>query len=215
VSEAIVDTLAALHAADISGAGWAGLGQPAGFMARQVVGWSERWERAKTSELHDMEAVAVWLRTHLPAEPASPSLVHGDFKLDNVLLDPIKPEPLSAVLDWEMCALGDPLVDLGTLLAYWEGSPPSNARAGEPVTRRDGWYARHQIIERYAARSGRDLSSMPFYETFALFKIAVIVQQIYVRFVRGATTDQRFARFGERVEQLAGRAAAVAEKGAG
>jgi aminoglycoside phosphotransferase (APT) family kinase protein len=162
-----------------------------------------------------MQGVAAWLQTGLPQEPTSPSLVHGDFKLDNLLLDPMQSEPVGAVLDWEMCALGDPLIDLGTLLAYWEPTSAPDGAREEPVTRRPGWYTRGQIIERYATRSGRDVSAMSFYETFALFKIAVIVQQIYSRFVRGHTTDQRFARFGERVEHLARRAAAVAEKGAG
>jgi aminoglycoside phosphotransferase (APT) family kinase protein len=129
-----------------------------------------------------------------------PSIVHGDFKLDNVMLDAADLGRLVAVLDWEMCALGDPLVDLGILLAYW---PPS-APGGRPLrTDPSGWLTRDEIVARYAARSGRDVSAIRYYETFALFKVAVVLQQIYYRYAQGQTDDPRFANFGERVAALA------------
>ncbi|HEY8136098.1 MAG TPA: phosphotransferase family protein, partial [Candidatus Limnocylindrales bacterium] len=119
VSIAVVDALADLHAIDIAAAGLAHLGKPHGFVERQVRGWTERWNRSRTSDVPEMEAVARWLVESLPAGPARPTIVHGDFKLDNLLLDPANPCRLVAVFDWEMAALGDPLVDLGILLAYW------------------------------------------------------------------------------------------------
>ena len=210
-SEALVDTLADLHAIDVSSGALAALGKPAGFVGRQVRGWSERWQRSKTAEVPEMDGLATWLASHLPPDPLVPSVVHGDFKLDNVMLDPLDPGRVVAVFDWEMSALGDPLVDLGILLAYWAPTaPPTQRDALTTVTDRPGWLTPDQIVERYAERSGRDPSSIRFYETFALFKIAVVLQQIFFRYSRGQTDDPRFATFGERVTYLARQAAALA-----
>jgi aminoglycoside phosphotransferase (APT) family kinase protein len=130
--------------------------------------------------------------------------VHGDFKLDNVLLDPLEVGRLVAVFDWEMSALGDPLVDLGILLAYWTPTaPPEQRDALTSVTERPGWLTPDEIVERYAQRSGRDVANVRYYKTFALFKIAVVIQQIFCRFVKGQTDDPRFAPFGDRVAYLA------------
>jgi aminoglycoside phosphotransferase (APT) family kinase protein len=204
VSEALVDTLADLHAVDASRAPISGLGKPAGFVGRQVRGWSERWQRSKTSDIPEMDRLASLLAERVPPDPVEPSVVHGDFKLDNVLLDPLDLGQVSAVFDWEMCALGDPLVDLGILLAYWAPTaPPEQQDALTTVTNRPGYLARDEIIERYAKRSGRNVATIRFYETFALFKIAVVIQQIYFRYVQGQTDDPRFANFGARVEYLA------------
>ena len=157
-----------------------------------------------------MEALARWLVDSLPPNPARPTIVHGDFKLDNLMLDAVDPCRLVAVFDWEMAALGDPLVDLGILLAYWA----ANASAGPhdslaTVTTLPGWLTSSELVERYAARSGRDLTALRFFEVFALFKIAVVIQQIYFRFVHGQTNDRRFARFADRVTYLAERAASL------
>ncbi len=211
ISEAMVDTLVALHEVDVTAGPLATLGKPAGFVERQVAGWTERWNRAKTVEIPDMDAVAAWLFARLPADPARPAVVHGDFKLDNVILDGSDPTHVVAVLDWEMCALGDPLVDVGIFLGYWVPTPgPGEPDALSAVTDRPGWLTRDAILERYARRSGRGLTEIHFFETFAVFKLAVVIQQIYVRYVRGQTDDARFAALGDRVVRLARRAASLA-----
>ena len=212
ISGAVIDALADLHGIDPASHELMHLGKPAGFVARQVKGGSDRWQRSKTSELAEMEALSVWLAEHLPPDPERPAIVHGDFKLDNLMLAEDDPARLVAVFDWEMSALGDPLVDLGILLAYWVPSaPPGQQDALTTVTSRPGWFTRDEVVERYAARSGRDLSRLVYFEVFALFKIAVVIQQIYYRFVKGQTDDPRFAAFGDRVEYLAARATALAE----
>jgi aminoglycoside phosphotransferase (APT) family kinase protein len=210
VSEALIDTMADLHAIDVTGEPLANLGKPAGFVARQIRGWTERWQRSKTSELAEMDALAAWLAERIPPDPAEPAVVHGDFKLDNILLDPLEMGHVVAVFDWEMSALGDPLVDLGILLAYWSPTaPPEQRDALTIVTDRPGYLTRAELIDRYAARSGRDVSAIRFYETFALFKIAVVIQQIFYRYKQGQTDDARFANFGDRVTYLARAAAAL------
>jgi aminoglycoside phosphotransferase (APT) family kinase protein len=218
VGQALVDALAGLHAIDVGSGPIAELGKPAGFVRRQVQGWSDRWQRSKVSELPEMDAIAAWLAARVPDDPGPPAIVHGDFKLDNVMLDPLDPGRVVAVLDWEMTALGDPLVDLGIFLAYWGSGPASASEAAGPgerdalstVTDRPGWWRRDEILERYALRSGRNLSAIRFYDVFALFKIAVVVQQIYFRYLGGQTDDPRFAAFGGRVSHLARQAAAIA-----
>ena len=206
VSLALIDALADLHAIDLAEAGLSHLGKPQGFVERQVRGWTERWNRSKTSDLPEMDAVGRWLVESLPPNPARPAIVHGDFKLDNLMLDAADPSRLAAVLDWEMAALGDPLVDLGILLAYWRATaPPDQHDALTTVTMLPGWLTPGELAERYGARSGRDLARLKFYEIFALFKIAVVVQQIYFRFVNGQTSDPRFANLGDRVAYLARR----------
>lgn len=211
ISRSLVDTLAALHAVDVSAPPLSTLGKPAGFVSRQVRGWAERWSLAQTDEVPEMEAAAAWLDARIPPEPEHPGVVHGDFKLDNAILDPSNPARVVAVLDWEMCALGDPLVDVGIFLSYWIRTPGDQAGdvrdALSTVTDRPGWMSREAVLDRYAARSARDLRHIGFYETFAVFKLAVVLQQIYVRYVRGQTDDPRFATLGARVLALARRAA--------
>jgi aminoglycoside phosphotransferase (APT) family kinase protein len=211
VSEAMIDTLARLHGVDVVAQGLSGLGKPAGFVARQVRGWSDRWERARTTMRPEMDALSTWLAEHLPPDPVRPTVVHGDFKLDNVMLDPADLGRIVAVFDWEMSALGDPLVDLGILLAYWSPTaPPEQRDALTTVTSRHGYLTPSELVDRYAARSGRDVSNIRFYQIFALFKIAVVIQQIYYRWVKGQTTDPRFASFDARVSYLAQHAAELA-----
>ncbi len=210
VSESVVDTLVALHAVDIQATGIVQIGKPLGFVSRQVRGWTERWQRSKTSEVPEMEAVSRWLNEKIPAETdavtaSKATLVHNDFKLDNVMLEREDPARVVAVLDWEMCTVGDPLIDVGLFICYWtlkdeEGNSGESLSA---VTHGAGWMTRWEIIERYAQQTGRDLSRIEFYETFALFKVAVILQQIYFRFVRGQTRDVRFKSFDRRVLNLA------------
>ncbi|HEV3060862.1 MAG TPA: phosphotransferase family protein [Vicinamibacterales bacterium] len=211
VSTAMIDTLADLHAVDVAAGALGGLGKPLGFVERQVRGWSERWVRSRTTALPAMDALAGWLHAHLPPDPPSPTVVHGDFKLDNVMLDPNDPARIVAVLDWEMSALGDPLVDLGILLAYWSPtSPPEQRDALTTVTDQPGYLTPAEIVARYAQRSGRDVSNVRYYEVFALFKIAVVIQQIYYRWSTGQTSDERFRNFDARVAYLADHAARLA-----
>src|SRR5262249_49819805 len=159
----------------------------------------------------DMTALSPRRRVRMQADPPAPSIVHGDFKLDNVMLDPGDLGRIVAVLDWEMSALGDPLVDLGILLAYWQPtSPPEQRDALTTVTHRPGYLTCDEVVARYAARSGRAASNVRYYEIFALFKIGVVIQQIYYRYVKGQTTDARFASFGARVACLATHAARLA-----
>lgn len=217
VGEAMVDTLADLHAVDIYSTGLDKLGKPVGFVTRQLRGWADRWERSKTSEVPEITEVINWLKERMPPEPdpqagRPATLLHNDFKLDNTMLDPGDPSRVVAVLDWEMCTVGDPLIDFGIFLCYWAQKDDSEARRESisPVTTEPGWMSRQEIIERYAEQTGRDLSGIAFYESFALFKVAVVLQQIYFRFVRGQTHDERFKNFGRRVEGLARTALDVA-----
>jgi aminoglycoside phosphotransferase (APT) family kinase protein len=211
LSDALIRTLASLHAIDVSAPPLSTLGKPAGFVERQVRGWTDRWHRSRTGDLPEMDRLAAWLAEHLPPNPARPAIVHGDFKLDNIMLDERDVSRVVGVFDWEMSALGDPLVDLGILLAYWSPTSPPGEDALTAVTDRPGYFTRDEIVARYAGLSGRDVSNIRFYEIFALFKIAVVIQQIYYRFKVGQTDDPRFARFDERVAFLAREAAALAE----
>jgi aminoglycoside phosphotransferase (APT) family kinase protein len=210
VGEAMVDTLASLHAVDIYSSGLVGIGKPVGFVHRQVGGWTDRWHRAKTSEVPELDEVANWLAERIPPEPdpaagRPATLVHNDFKLDNVILDPDDPTRVIAVLDWEMCTVGDPLIDVGLFLCYWveKDDPEIRRESFGAVTTEPGWMTRAEIINRYAEKTGRDLSLIAFSETFALFKTAIAIQQIYFRYVQGQTRDERFRHFDRSVKGLA------------
>ncbi len=203
-SAARVDALAELHAVDIEARGLVRLGKPAGFVGRQVRGWAERWHGSQTGEVAEMDALAAWLVERLPPDAQRPTLVHGDFKLDNVMLDAGDVGRVVAVFDWEMSAVGDPLVDLGILLAYWVHTHDDSQRdAVGTVTHRPGWFTRAEVLERYGARTGLNLSGVTFYEVFAVFKLAVVLQQIFYRYRRGQTDDPRFAALDGRVAWLA------------
>ena len=205
ISESLVDALVALHSVEIERSGLISLGRPAGFVRRQVEGWARRWERARTADLPEMDDLVKWLVARMPEDSAHPTLIHNDFKLDNVMLDPDDPTRLVAILDWEMSTVGDPLIDLGLLLCYWAeaGDPEIQASALPRVTSGPGWLTRAEIIERYAARSGRPTQEIDWYHIFAIFKLAVVIQQIFYRFHAGQTTDSRFANFDVQVAALA------------
>ncbi|HLM54755.1 MAG TPA: phosphotransferase family protein [Pyrinomonadaceae bacterium] len=213
-SAAVVDALAALHDVDIRAHGLDALGKPAGFVERQVRGWAERWHRSQTEEVAEMDALSAWLVERLPPDPARPALVHGDYKLDNVMLDAGDVGRVVGVFDWEMSAVGDPLVDVGILLGYWVHTAKGLQQRDSvsAVTDREGWFTREEVIERYGSRTGFDLSRLGFYEVFAVFKLAVVLQQIFFRYRRGQTDDPRFAALGERVSWLARIASGLAGK---
>ncbi len=200
----LVDQLGALHAIDLEAAGLADLGRPEGYVQRQVEGWIARFEKAKTSEVAEIERLGTWLRDNLPPESGVATLVHNDYKFDNVMLDPEDLTRIVAVLDWEMCTVGEPLMDLGTLLGYWvqsDDDPRWQAMAFGP-TNTPGAMTRRELAERYAETTGRDVSNMLYYYCFALLKIAGIVQQIYYRFKQGFTKDPRFAMLDQIVLAL-------------
>ncbi len=202
VSAAFLDCLVELHSVDIVRHGLDRLGKPEGFVERQVKGWSERWRRARTEEMPRMDRVIEYLHGNLPEEGAA-ALVHNDFKLDNLMLSASDPGKVEAVLDWEMTTVGDPLVDLGLTLCYWD-PPDAEVREG-PVpclTRGEGWLTREQLVEQYMARTGRDLGALRYHEILGIFKLAVIVQQIYQRWFLKQTADERFATFDRRVRSL-------------
>ena len=201
VAEELVDALGALHQVDFEALGLSGLGRPDGFVGRQLEGWTDRWDKARHDEVPAMERLAGRLRDELPA-PQRSVILHNDFKLDNVMLG--LDAHLVAIFDWDMSTLGDPLVDLGTMLAYWAGpdDPIFPLLASQSVSLADVM-SHAEIIDRYSGATGLDLGSIRWYTAMARFRIAVILQQIYIRFVRGQTTDDRFAPLGAIVPPLA------------
>jgi len=193
ICRSLVDTLVDIHAVDLAEAGLDDFGRPEGYVERQVTGWSRRWKKAKTDEVATIDRAAAWLADNMPAESGA-ALIHNDFKYDNVVLDPDDLTNVRAVLDWEMATVGDPLMDLGTSLAYWveaDDDPILQTVAGP--TGLPGNLTRAEVVEYYAEQSGRDLADVLFYYVYGCFKVAVIGQQIYYRFVQGHTRDPRFA----------------------
>jgi aminoglycoside phosphotransferase (APT) family kinase protein len=206
ISEACIDCLARLHAIDVEREGLVALGKPEGFVERQVRGWAERWHRAKTEELPAVNRLIAWLEQNLPPS-GRPALVHNDFKLDNVMLRPGM--QIEAVLDWEMATAGDPLADLGLALCYWAWAPAVPSTAVSAMTVQPGWFTRDQFVSRYAEKTGRDLKFVGYHEVLGVFKLAVIIQQIYSRYHQGQTSDERFRGFGERAKALVNLAAGM------
>jgi aminoglycoside phosphotransferase (APT) family kinase protein len=211
MSLALVDALADLHAVDYAAIGLGDLGKPAGFVERQIEGWYQRWQAAKTDELPAMDTVYAWLKANLPAASRF-ALVHNDYKLDNAMLASDDPGRIVAIFDWDMATLGDPLSDLGALLAYWvEPSDPLQLQALSMMPAGQlGFPPRAELVARYAERSGRSVEHIRFYHALGLFRVVVIIAQIYIRFVRGQTSDQRFAAFGATLAPMAQAAQAAA-----
>jgi aminoglycoside phosphotransferase (APT) family kinase protein len=222
LSTALADGLASLHAIDPGAAGLAELGRAEGYAERQVLGWSERYRRSATDDHPPLLAVMEWLAEHIPPD-TGPALVHNDYKYDNLVLDPAflddpgRPARLRAVLDWEMCTVGDPLLDLGTTLGYWvEANDPPEMRAmAMGPTALPGSLTRRELAERYAEKTGADLGDLAFHHAFGLFKIAVIIQQIYARYAAGKTHDSRFAGLDRAVGMFGRMAARAAGIGGG
>ncbi len=207
LSEVAVDTLAELHALDLSKVGLDTFGKPAGYVERQVSGWTKRYKKSQTDEIPAVDKVAAYLTENMP-ESGPATLIHNDFKFDNLVLDPDDPTRVLAILDWEMSTVGDPLMDLGTTLCYWveaDDSPGMKMISFGP-TASPGFLTRREVATRYAEKTGRNLDNIVYYYCFGLFKTAVVTQQIYYRFAQGLTKDPRFAMMIEATKILAGQA---------
>jgi aminoglycoside phosphotransferase (APT) family kinase protein len=202
VSLALIDAMVDFHDIDYREAGFSDLGRPEGFVDRQLSGWHKRWEIAKDREVPELDRLHAWLVAEQPASPPA-TLVHNDFKLDNGQFAADNPDRIQSIFDWDMTTLGDPLIDLGTVLSYWieaQAYDPEEvtvALMGQPGFPKPG-----ELAEHYAAKRDVSVAAIAWYAAFALWKLAVVVQQIYIRWKRGQTTDERFSSFGERVPGL-------------
>lgn len=204
IAASVIQNLVAIHALDWSREGLRDLGHPEGYVQRQISGWTERYARARTDDLPGIERMASWLADHQPAgesvhwahPDSGAALIHNDYRYDNLILDPADLTQIRAVLDWEMATIGDPLMDLGTSLSYWiDPDDPAAVRAtaiNGSLTTLPGNPDRAGVVQRYAEWSGRDVGDIVFYYVYGIFKLAVIAQQIYARYQRGLTTDERF-----------------------
>jgi aminoglycoside phosphotransferase (APT) family kinase protein len=195
--KSFVDRLVELHRVDYQACGLGDLGKPEGYVERQIRGWTDRYDNARTQDAPDWTPVKAWLTDKMPADHPVPAIVHNDYRFDNVLLDPANPMQIIGVLDWEMTTLGDPLMDLGNTLAYWiqaDDPAPVQLMRRQP-SHAPGMLTRQQFVDYYAERSGIRIDNFDFYYTYGLFRLAGIVQQIYYRFFHGQTQDKRFAQF--------------------
>ncbi|WP_106399880.1 phosphotransferase family protein [Actinocorallia populi] len=208
LSQRLAETLAAIHTLDVKAAGLGDFGRPEGYMARQLKRWGQQWERSQTRELPAYDKLVARLAAGLPAHSPA-SLVHGDFRLDNVLVR-LEPKPeIAAVVDWEMSTLGDPLADLGLTLVYWAEAGEPALPVGATVTAAPGFATRDQFVEAYANITGFDVGGLDYYVAFGCFKLAIILEGIHARFLQNATVGEGFDKIGDAVPVLIDRAHAV------
>jgi len=212
LSENLVDNLADLHLLDIEKTGLINLGKPDGYVLRQVEGWIGRYEKSHTDDIPTMVQTAEWLRINMP-RPQPPAFLHNDYKYDNVLLNPDNLTEILGVLDWEMSTVGDPLMDLGASLAYWCESSDGDFLKLFNITWLAGNLTRNEVVERYAKKTGRDVSDILFYYVFGLYKNIVIMQQIYARWKAGLTKDPRFGGLIYGIRELSKMAMRAIERG--
>lgn len=200
----LVDGLIRLHTLDYPAIGLGELGKPEGYVARQVTGWCERFAKAWTDDVPKCESLMAWLKDHTPPDSVKPALIHNDYRFDNVVLDPRDHQTIVGVLDWEMCTLGDPLMDLGSSLAYWvqPGDPAQMQTLRMQPSNLPGMLTRDEVVRYYGEKTGRMIANYDFYYVFGLFRLAVIAQQIYYRFKLGQTKNPRFQTFGVFVSVL-------------
>lgn len=201
LSEVIIDTLADFHSVDPAACGLDELGRPDGFLRRQVDGWTKRWHAAKLDDDAHADELISWLDSHLPHSPKA-TLLHNDWRLDNMAVSEADPGRCVAVYDWDMATRGDPLADLGTLLAVWYDPGEIPASLNPMPTMVPGFMDRTTAAHRYAGRRGIDPADVGYYTVFGSFKMAVILQQIFIRYHRGQTKDDRFAGMGDAAEHL-------------
>lgn len=198
MSEALIDALVDLHQVDYKDLGLSKLGKPEGFISRQVEGWYKRWNGAKIEDNQLMDATYQWLRENIP-QVSRFSLLHNDYKLDNMMFNPEDPSDIVSIFDWDMCTLGDSFSDLGALLAYWtEITDPIHFKAIAMMPTGDhGFLTREELVKRYEEKSGLKIKNINFYHALGLFRLVVIVAQIYIRFVHKQTEDTRFEELGK------------------
>ena len=213
--ERLVEVHVALHQLDYAACGLGDFGNPEGYVARQIHGWSGRYRDARTPDVPDFEEVMEWLADNMPADHARPALIHNDYKFDNVILHPADPTHIIGVLDWEMATIGDPLMDLGASMAYWvqKDDPDEVQLVRMLATTADGMMSRRQIVDLYAELTGTSIDNFAWYYCYGLFRLAVIAQQIYYRFYHGQTKDKRFQMLGFAVGILENAARGVIAKG--
>ena len=209
----IIDALVELHAVDLEACGLRGFGKPSGYLERQLRRWRGQLGLTTpfTRPLPDLELIGDWLEANMPESPEA-TLVHGDFKLDNVMFAPDPPARLVAILDWEMSTLGDPLADLGWLVSFWVGPDESDGVFGDlnRATTLPGWHTRDQLVNRYASSTGRSVDALEWYQVLAVWKLAILLEGSYARHLAGATDDPFFAQMERGVPELAGRARSIA-----
>jgi aminoglycoside phosphotransferase (APT) family kinase protein len=209
----LVDVHVELHSVDYRAVGLGDFGKPEGYVERQVAGWSERYRRARTPDVPDCEGIMGWLEKNRPADSGRGCIIHNDFRLDNLVLDEKDPLQIIGVLDWEMATIGDPLMDLGASLAYWveRDDPPEIQAMSMVPTNAEGAPTRAEVVKHYSATSGIEIGDFSFYYCYGLFRLAVIVQQIYYRSYHGQTEDSRFSHLNHWVGALAGAAQAATD----
>ncbi|WP_419662987.1 aminoglycoside phosphotransferase [Desulfosarcina variabilis str. Montpellier] len=212
--EKFVEVLVDLHALDYQRIGLGDLGRPDGYVQRQVSGWSRRYRAARTPDVPDCEAIMSWLAQKMPPETDRPTIIHNDYKLDNIILDANDPLKIIGVLDWEMTTIGDPLMDLGSTLGYWveKNDPAERHLMRSMPTHLDGAMGREAFVQYYGRLSGRQMDHFDFYHCFGIFRMIVIVQQIYYRYYHGQTSNPRFKKFADGVPVLARMARRVIEQ---
>jgi aminoglycoside phosphotransferase (APT) family kinase protein len=213
IAAELIDALVELHAADWSTIGLEGFGKPTGYLERQLRRFAGLWEHNRTREIPKLDQVGEWLAAHVPHSPPT-TIVHGDYRLGNTMFAAAAPARLTAILDWEMATLGDPLADIGYLMIHWvqAGDPPTRFTLHN-VTQQDGFPTRREMVARYEERSGRSVSDLNWYLTLALWKSAVFMEGNYKRAVAGSTDDPWLKTFGEGVVELAERALDVTRNG--
>ncbi len=200
-SEVLVDVLVAIHDVDYESVGLGDFGRPDGYLERQVRRWGQQWERSKTRELPSVDELARRLNAALP-ESGPPTIVHGDYRLDNTMMSPTDPGTIVAVLDWEMSTLGDPLADLGLFLLYWGRADAQVIATGAAIDTQPGFLSRDEIVERYARVSRRPVDALDWYQIFAAYKLAIIVEGINARYQMGKTLGEGFEAMGAMVSGL-------------
>jgi aminoglycoside phosphotransferase (APT) family kinase protein len=212
IGERVADTLVAIHAVDPDAAGLGDLGRKEDYVARQLHRWQGQWEKSKTRELPAIDAVHERLSARIP-EQGPATIVHGDYRLDNMILTPAG--EVAAVVDWELCTLGDPLADVGLLMVYWAQAGDEGISLGQPANLAPGFPTREELRERYAERSGRDLAELDFFVALGYWKLAIILEGVYARYTAGqyGKVDPGIQYFAKVVENLAAAAEEAERQG--